>query len=191
VRIRKKGLGGKGERADWLLDLLVHEQVRKSATANLWRRLEQGDLARKTKTTPLGVKKVANAYNNQKAFGVGGITLPWVYTEEAVCIEARMLGSSEGTGLLSRAAMRERRALSPAPARTVPRLATELERERERLTVDIEDFRDREDRSEKGLCCDALKKGLLPVARVSASFPSLKLCEASSLKGSCTTSVSE
>ena len=94
-------------------------------------------------------------YKNQNAFGVGGAALPstGVYNEVVVvCSETRLLWSSGATDLVSRAAMRDRRALSPAPARAVPRLATELERER--LTVEIDDFRDRdrEDWSEKGLC---------------------------------------
>lgn len=96
-------------------------------------------------------------YKNQNAFGVGGAAplSTGVYIEVAiVCSETRFSWSSGATGLLSRAAMRERRALSPAPARTVPRVVTELERER--LTVDTDDFRDCERDlecwSEKGLC---------------------------------------
>jgi hypothetical protein len=75
-----------------------------------------------------------------------------------VCNEVRIVGSFVVTGGLSKAAMRERRAPSLAPARTV----LPLELDRERLVVETDDFLDRVARSEKGLCWPALKKGLRP-----------------------------
>src|SRR5260221_12038726 len=75
-----------------------------------------------------------------------------------VCSEVRIVCSSEVTGGLSKAAMRERRAPSLAPARTV----LPLELDRERLAVETDDFLDRVDRSAKGLSWPALKKGLRP-----------------------------
>jgi hypothetical protein len=77
-----------------------------------------------------------------------------------VCNEVRIVYSSGVAVGFSKAAMRERRAPSPAPARTV----LPLEFDRERLVVETEDFLDRVGRSEKGFCWPALKKGLRPPA---------------------------
>ena len=89
-----------------------------------------------------------------------------------VCIEVRIVCSSAVTGWLSKAAMRERSAPSLAPARTVPLVEAELDRGR--LAVETDDFLDRVDRSEKGLCWPALKKGLPPPpALESESLPPL------------------
>jgi len=91
------------------------------------------------------------------------------YTEVVtVCSEVRIVCSSVGWGGLSNAAMRERSAPSLAPARSVPPLETELDRER--LAVENDDFLDRVDRSEKGLCWAALKKGFLPAILDSESL---------------------
>jgi len=87
-----------------------------------------------------------------------------------VCSEVRIVCSSVGRGGLSNAAMRERSAPSLAPARSVPPLETELDRDRERLAVETDDFLDRVDRSEKGLCWAALKKGLRPATLDSESL---------------------
>ena len=74
-----------------------------------------------------------------------------VYNEVVtVCTEVRVVCSSEAAGGLFKAAMRERSAPSLACARTVPALEAELVRER--LAVETDDFLDRADRSENGLC---------------------------------------
>lgn len=88
-----------------------------------------------------------------------------------VWTEVRVACSSVGRGGLSKAAMRERSAPSLAPARSVPPLETESDRER--FAVENDDFLDRVDRSENGLCWAALKKGLLPPTLESESLPPL------------------
>ena len=87
----------------------------------------------------------------------------------SVCSEVRIVCSSKVTDGLSKAAMRERRAPSLAPARTV----LPLELDRERLAVETDDFLDRVARSEKGLCWPALKKGLRPLTLELESLPLL------------------
>ena len=67
-----------------------------------------------------------------------------------VWTEVRVVCSSVVAGGLSNAAMRERSAPSLGAGRAVPPLETELARER--LAVETDDFLDRADRSENGLC---------------------------------------
>ena len=89
-------------------------------------------------------------YKDQSAFGVSGTTPPSVgeYIElVVVCIEVRPARSSATMGVVSKAAMRDRRA---PPGRTVPALEAELERERR--AVETDDFRDGVVRSANGLC---------------------------------------
>ena len=101
-----------------------------------------------------------------------------------VVTEVRRVSSAGTAGGLSKAAMMERSAPSPlVPPRTVPSLETELERER--LAVETDDFLDRDDRSENGLCWPALKKGLLPVLVSELLPPVLRREAALSRKGFC------
>ena len=75
-----------------------------------------------------------------------------VYIEVVtVCTEVRVVCTSEVADGLSKAAMRERSATSLAGGRTVPALEAELARER-LVVVETDDFLDRADRSENGLC---------------------------------------
>jgi len=88
-----------------------------------------------------------------------------------VCNEVRVPCSTEVAGGWSKAAMRERSAPSLAAGRTVTPLERELARER--LAVEIDDFLDRVDRSENGLCWAALKKGLVPTLGSESLLPIL------------------
>jgi hypothetical protein len=150
---RKRALSEKNERVDGrTAGLLVHNVT--IALISQEEKNNIGDLARINAAHSRGAVSQANGgtemQSDQSAFGVSGTT-PSVgeYTELVVCIEVRIARSSATMGVVSKAAMRERRA---PPGRAVPALEAELERERERRAVETDDFRDRVVRSANGLC---------------------------------------